>query len=168
MEKSQIWVFMEQRGGVLHEVGLELLGKARELAEVSGSTVAAILLGAEVAPLADRIIHHGADLVLVAEHPALEPYRLLPYTDVLARACREHHPSVLLFGATSMGVELAPRLAAPPQDRPFGPLHRSAVGCQRQPPANGPRLGRRRRRHHPVSGTSPPDGHRDARSDAKV
>ena len=112
MEKSQIWVFMEQRGGVLHEVGLELLGKARELAEVSGSTVAAILLGAEVAPLADRIINHGADLVLVAEHPALEPYRLLPYTDVLAKACREHQPSVLLFGATRLGVELAPRLAA--------------------------------------------------------
>ena len=112
MVKSQIWVFMEQRGGVLHEVGLELLGKARELAEVSGSTVAAILLGAEVAPLADRIINHGADLVLVAEHPALEPYRLLPYTDVLVRACRERRPAVLLFGATSLGVELAPRLAA--------------------------------------------------------
>ena len=112
MEKSQIWVFMEQRGGVLHEVGLELLGKARELAEVSGSAVAAILLGAEVAPLTDRIISHGADLVLVAEHPALEPYRLLPYTDVLAKACRTRHPSVLLFGATRLGVELAPRLAA--------------------------------------------------------
>ena len=112
MVKSQIWVFMEQRGGVLHEVGLELLGKARELAVVSGSSVAAILLGAEVAPLAHRIIAHGADLVLVAEHPALEMYRLLPYTDVLARACREHQPSVLLFGATSLGVELAPRLAA--------------------------------------------------------
>jgi len=112
MEKSQIWVFMEQRGGVLHEAGLELLGKARELAEVSDSTVAAVLLGAAVAPLAGRIIHHGADLVLVAEHPALEPYRLLPYTDVLARACREHRPAVLLLGATRMGVELAPRLAA--------------------------------------------------------
>jgi electron transfer flavoprotein alpha subunit len=112
MEKSQIWVFMEQRGGVLHEVGLELLGKARELAEVSGSTVAAILLGAGVAPLAHRIINHGANLVLVAEHPALETYRLLPYTDVLAKACRKRRPAVLLFGATSLGVELAPRLAA--------------------------------------------------------
>jgi len=112
MKKSQIWVFMEQRGGVLHEVGLELLGKARELAEVSDSTVAAVLLGVAVTPLTGRIIHHGADLVLVAEHPALEPYRLLPYTDVLARACREHRPAVLLLGATRMGVELAPRLAA--------------------------------------------------------
>jgi electron transfer flavoprotein alpha subunit len=103
---------MEQRGGVLHEVGLELLGKARELAGVGDGKVAALLLGAEMAPLADRVIAHGADLVLVAEHPALEPYRLLPYTAVLAQACRERRPDILLFGATAMGMELAPRLAA--------------------------------------------------------
>jgi len=42
----------------------------------------------------------------------LEPYRLLPYTFILAQACREGRPSILLFGATSMGMELAPRLAA--------------------------------------------------------
>ncbi len=112
MEKPLIGVFMEQRGGVLHEVGLELLGKARELAEASGSVVAAMLLGADVAGLADRVIAHGADLVLLAEHAALEPYRLLPYTSVLAKACREYPPSILLFGATAMGMELAPRLAA--------------------------------------------------------
>ncbi len=70
MEKPQIWVFIEQRGGVLHEVGLELLGKARELAEASGGTVAAVLLGANVAPLADRLIAHGADMGLVGDHPA--------------------------------------------------------------------------------------------------
>jgi electron transfer flavoprotein alpha subunit len=112
MEKPQIWVFIEQRGGGLHDVGLELLGKARELAAASGSTVAALLLGADVAPLTGRVIAHGADTVLLAEHPGLEPYRLLPYTAVLAKACREHQPSILLFGATSLGVELAPRLAA--------------------------------------------------------
>lgn len=112
MEKQQIWVFMEQRGGVLHEVGLELLGKARELAEASGSNVAALLLGDKVAGLADRLIAHGADLVLVAEHPLLEPYRLLPYTSIMAQACQEYTPSIMLFGATRMGMELAPRLAA--------------------------------------------------------
>jgi len=112
MEKPQIWVFIEQRGGVLHEVGLELLGKARVLAQASGGTVAALLLGDKVAGFADRLIDHGADLVLLADHPALEPYRLLPYTAVLAQACREHQPSILLLGATSLGLELAPRLAA--------------------------------------------------------
>jgi len=112
MGKPQIWVFMEQRGGVLHEVGLELLGKARELAGAQGGTVAAVLLGDKVARLTDLIIAQGADLVLMAEHPALDPYRLLPYTAVLAQACRERRPSILLFGATAMGMELAPRLAA--------------------------------------------------------
>jgi len=112
MAKSQIWVFMEQRGGVLHDVGLELLGKARELAGEQGGEVAALLLGDEVASRVDQVIASGADLVLVAENPALEPYRLLPYTAVLAQACRQHEPSILLFGATAMGMELAPRLAA--------------------------------------------------------
>ncbi|MFZ5448995.1 MAG: electron transfer flavoprotein subunit alpha/FixB family protein [Thermodesulfobacteriota bacterium] len=112
MEKPQIWVFMEQRDGMLHNVGLELLGKARELAEASGSTVSALLLGANVASLTGLIFSHGADTVLMAEHPQLEPYRLLPYTTLLTKACREHQPSILLFGATSLGMELAPRLAA--------------------------------------------------------
>jgi len=49
---------------------------------------------------------------LLAEHPSLEPYRLLPYTAVLTRACREQRPEVFLFGGTSMGMELAPRVAA--------------------------------------------------------
>jgi len=112
MGKTQIWVFIEQRGGVLQEVGLELLGKARELATASGGTVAGLLLGANVGDLAHRVISHGADMVLMGEHPLLEPYRLLPYTAVLGQACREYHPDILLFGATSLGMELAPRLAA--------------------------------------------------------
>ncbi|MBM4274521.1 MAG: electron transfer flavoprotein subunit alpha/FixB family protein [Deltaproteobacteria bacterium] len=112
MAKPQIWVFMEQRSGALHEVSLELLGKARELAAASGGTVAALVLGADVTGLADTVIAHGADIVLLADHPSLEPYRLLPYTFILAQACREGRPSILLFGATSMGMELAPRLAA--------------------------------------------------------
>ncbi|MFZ5450975.1 MAG: electron transfer flavoprotein subunit alpha/FixB family protein [Thermodesulfobacteriota bacterium] len=112
MEKPQIWVFMEQRRGLLHDVGLELLGKARELAGAQGGEVAALLLGADVSHLTDEVMAHGADLVLVAEDPALEPYRLLPYTAILSQACRQRQPAILLFGATAMGMELAPRLAA--------------------------------------------------------
>jgi electron transfer flavoprotein alpha subunit len=112
MAEPQIWVFIEQRQSVIHEVGLELLGKARELANPAGARVAALLLGDGVLPLADTLISFGADMVLVADHPALEPYRLLPYTQVLAEACRARQPDIMLFGATSLGVELAPRLAA--------------------------------------------------------
>jgi len=112
MGEPQIWVFIEQRRNVVHDVGLELLGKARELADAAGGRVAALLLGDGVLPLADTLISFGADIVLVADHPAMEPYRLLPYTQVLAEACRAHQPDIMLFGATSLGVELAPRLAA--------------------------------------------------------
>jgi len=112
MKKPQIWIIAEQRGGVLHDVGLELLGKARELAEAADGSVAAILLGKDVLPLAETLMRYGADTVLVADHPGLEPYRLLPYTTILAEACRSYQPDIMLFGATSLGVELAPRLAA--------------------------------------------------------
>jgi electron transfer flavoprotein alpha subunit len=112
MEKQHIGVFVEQRGGVLHNVGLELIGKARELADISKGTVSVFLLGRDISALSDDLIALGADAVLLADSPFLEPYRLLSYTSVLAQACKTYHPDILLFGATRMGIELAPRLAA--------------------------------------------------------
>ncbi|MBW1963375.1 MAG: electron transfer flavoprotein subunit alpha/FixB family protein, partial [Deltaproteobacteria bacterium] len=108
MKRQHIGVFIEQRGGVLHDVGLELLGKARELAEVSKGTVSAFVLGRNISALSDDLIARGADTVLLADSSALEPYRLLPYTSVLAQACKTYDPDILLFGATRMGIELAP------------------------------------------------------------
>jgi electron transfer flavoprotein alpha subunit len=112
MDKQHIGVFVEQRGGVLHNVGLELMGKARELADISKGTVSAFLLGRGISAFSDDLIALGADTILLADSPLLEPYRLLSYTSVLARACKIYTPDILLFGATRMGVELAPRLAA--------------------------------------------------------
>ncbi len=109
---SGIWVFAEQRNGELHDVSLELLGKARELAERAGSQVGAILVGHGIRPITQILFSHGADLVLVADDPGLAGYRLIPYTLVIASAVKEHRPEILLMGATSMGVELAPRVAA--------------------------------------------------------
>jgi electron transfer flavoprotein alpha subunit len=112
MRPQHIGVFIEQRGGVLHDVGLELLGKARELIEVSKGTVSAFVLGRDISVHSEDLIARGADTVLLADSSALEPYRLLPYTSVLAQACKTYDPDILLFGATRMGIELAPRLAA--------------------------------------------------------
>ncbi|MFH1349459.1 MAG: electron transfer flavoprotein subunit alpha/FixB family protein [Pseudomonadota bacterium] len=106
------WVFAEQRNGELHEVGLELLGKARELAQKGNSSVTAVLLGHHVTNLAQTLLNQGADLVLVADDPRLEPYRLLPYSILMEDMIREYKPTILLMGATAMGVELAPRVAA--------------------------------------------------------
>lgn len=69
MEKQHIGVFVEQRGGVLHNVGLELIGKARELAEISKGTVSVFLLGREISALSDDLIALGADTVLLADSP---------------------------------------------------------------------------------------------------
>lgn len=111
-EHSGIWAFAEQRSGELHEVSLELLGKARELAEQAKKTVTAVLLGHNVKPLARNLINYGADSVLLADDPRLDTYRLLPYSLVIESVIREYKPQILLMGATAMGVELAPRVAA--------------------------------------------------------
>lgn len=107
-----VWVFAEQRNGELHDVSLELLGKARELADCSASKVVAVLMGYKVRDLTQRLIDHGADLVILADDRCLEIYRLLPYTHIFERLIREQAPDVVLMGATAMGVELAPRIAA--------------------------------------------------------
>ena len=107
-----IWVFAEQRGGDLHEVSLELLGKARELANEGNTEVAAVLLGHAIKQLPEILIRHGADSVLLADDPRLAAYRLIPYSLVIEQLIRTYQPEILLLGATAMGVELAPRVAA--------------------------------------------------------
>jgi electron transfer flavoprotein alpha subunit len=111
-DMNGIWVFTEQRGGELHEVSLELLGKARQLADEAGKTVTAVLLGHDIRPLSQLLLNHGADSVLVGDDPRLKTYRLIPYALAMASLVHAHDPEILLMGATYMGVELAPRVAA--------------------------------------------------------
>lgn len=111
MAKEEIWVFAEQRDGRLQRVALELVGKARALAGTSRPVVA-VLLGSGVEGLAGDLFAAGADEVLVADHPALNSYRTQPYTDVLFPTFKERQPDIVLFGATTLGRDLAPRLAA--------------------------------------------------------
>jgi electron transfer flavoprotein alpha subunit len=109
---SGVWVFAEQRSGELHEVSLELLGKARELADQANQKVIGVLLGHEVKFLAQNLINYGADSVLLADDAHLENYRLLPYALVLQSLIKTYQPEILLMGATALGIELAPRVAA--------------------------------------------------------
>ncbi len=112
-KSADVWVFAEQRDGELHDVSLELLGKASELASQAGGAVVAVLMGHQVREqLAQILVNHGAHRVFVADDPRLEQYRLLPYTHVLESLIRKHEPGTVLMGATAMGVELAPRVAA--------------------------------------------------------
>jgi electron transfer flavoprotein alpha subunit len=107
-----VWVFVEQEQGEIAPVSLELLGRARELADDLDSSVFALLLGHDVAGLSQKVIHHGADQVLLADHPELESYRTLPYARIAIGLVEERQPYIFLLGATPIGRDLAPRIAS--------------------------------------------------------
>jgi electron transfer flavoprotein alpha subunit len=117
-ENRNVWVFVEQEENRVAEVSLELLGIAYELADqlkasgTADSQVWALLCGHQVAELPQQLIEYGADYVLVAEHPELEEYRTLPYSRVVVEQVRKWQPYILLFGATPLGRDLAPRVAS--------------------------------------------------------
>ncbi|RPI77749.1 MAG: electron transfer flavoprotein subunit alpha/FixB family protein [Desulfobacteraceae bacterium] len=106
-----VWVFAEQRSGRLQSVGLELLGKARELAGILNQDVAAVLIGHRVSKLSDTLIQHGADQIYVVEDPALQDYRANAYTQVIEELVGKYKPNILLMGATHIGRDLAPRVS---------------------------------------------------------
>ena len=106
-----IWVMAEVEDGVLTPVSLEMVGKARELAAALGAYVQAVLLGENLESLAQALIHHGADGVYLADDPRLAEYHLETHAEVLSDLFQEKKPEIILFGATELGQELAPRLA---------------------------------------------------------
>ena len=107
-----VWVFAEQRNGELQKVSLEILGEGRRLADELGVNLTAVLLGNNVSALADILGEHGADEVLVAEHELLEKYTTDGYTKVICELANERKPGILFIGATFIGRDLGPRVAA--------------------------------------------------------
>ncbi len=108
---GDVWVFAEQEDGALHTVSLELLAKARRLAEPLSAPVGAVLLGDNARSLSSALIAHGADRVYLIESPVLADFRPVPYKTAITAAIRQHRPQIVLFGATPLGRELAPRVA---------------------------------------------------------
>ena len=109
---KDIFVFVEQRDGTLQNVGYELLGEARSLAQDLNQQVVAVLLGDKISDHAEELIQYGADNVLVVEDPILGEYMSEPYVKALAAVIRAGNPEIMLIGATSIGRDLAPRLSA--------------------------------------------------------
>lgn len=108
---SGLWVYLEQERGRLESVALELLGKGRELAAERRTALTGLLLGHEVHDAARVAIAHGADHVVVADHPLLTTYTTDAYTKVTARLILDGKPETLLLAATPNGRDLAGRLA---------------------------------------------------------
>ena len=107
-----VWVFAEQREGQLQKVSLELLGEGRRVADKLGVKLTALLLGHNVEGLAKTLGEHGADEVLVADDKNLEHYTTDAYTKVICDLANERKPGILFVGATFIGRDLGPRIAA--------------------------------------------------------
>ena len=115
MDKAQyknVYVFVEQREGVIQNVGLELLGKARELADALNEKVYAMLLGHDLTTQAQECIAYGADTVLRVDAPELATYVTEPYAQAIYQIIRDNKPSIVLIGATTIGRDPGPRLSA--------------------------------------------------------
>ena len=115
MDKAQyknVYVFVEQREGVIQNVGLVLLGKARELADALNEKVYAMLLGHDLTTQAQECIAYGADTVLRVDAPELATYVTEPYAQAIYQIIRDNKPSIVLIGATTIGRDLGPRLSA--------------------------------------------------------
>ncbi|NSB15421.1 electron transfer flavoprotein subunit alpha/FixB family protein [Clostridium beijerinckii] len=107
-----VWVFAEQREGELQKVSLELLGEGRRIADELGVNLTALLLGSNIEGLAKTLAEHGADEVLVADDKNLEHYTTDAYTKVICDLANERKPGILFVGATFIGRDLGPRIAA--------------------------------------------------------
>ncbi len=111
---KDVWVYAEQRGGKLMNVALELIGEgnrlAREIGE--GTKIYALLVGNNIGHLAKECYEYGADGVYIIENPLLENYTTDGYTKVIVDVIQEYKPEIVLYGATHIGRDLAPRVAA--------------------------------------------------------
>jgi electron transfer flavoprotein alpha subunit len=110
--EGEVWVFAEQHGGKLEDTPVELMSKARHLADTLNVKLAVAVLGDNVKGLAEQLIHYGADKVYLAEHALLGDYQTNSYAKVMYDLIHKHKPQIVLYGATIAGRDLAPRIAS--------------------------------------------------------
>lgn len=110
--KNEVWVFIEQRDGKPADVSFELLCKGLKLSDAMKGKLKAIVIGDNVNEIVEQTFTYGADETIVIEHPSLKHYQTLPYSRILNELIKEHVPRIVLFGATVIGRDLAPRVAS--------------------------------------------------------
>jgi len=109
---NEVWVFIEQRNGKPADVSFELLCKGRKLAEQLGGPLKAVVIGDNVKDIAEKTFVYGATEALLIQHKDLKHYRNAPYSRILNGLISQHSPRIVLFGATVIGRDLAPRVAS--------------------------------------------------------
>jgi len=110
--KGEVWVYAESTDRALHEVSLEILSKGREIADKTKGSLSTVLMGKGLIDLAQELVDFGTDRVYLLEPPDSNLYPDREMVEVLAGLVREYDPDIFLLGATSIGTELAPKLAA--------------------------------------------------------
>jgi len=107
-----ICVYADCSGGTIHRVTFELIGKAKELAQVTGHPVYALAIGYGLSECTEKLQHYGVDKVFVYDHKTFAEFRIEPYTAAFSDFIEKEKPSSILVGATNLGRQLAPRVAA--------------------------------------------------------
>lgn len=109
---NNIFVYCETEGTKVADVSLELLTKGRVLADELGCGLEAIVIGSGLAGVEKELAKYGADTVYIADDKSLAPYRTLPHSAIVCGVFEEEKPQIALFGATSIGRDLAPRVSS--------------------------------------------------------
>ncbi len=112
MQSKDVWVFVEQRDGKIADVSYELMSKGRKLAEKLQGALKAVLIGDKVSGMAEELFRYGVKEAFIAEHPELKFYKTMPYSRIMNELIRERKPRIVLYGATFVGRDLAPRVAS--------------------------------------------------------
>ena len=107
-----VWVFAEQHKGDVASVALELLGEGRKLADKRKTKLSAVFIGHNIKSKAKDLIAHGADLVYLADDPALKDFNDDSYAAILTTLARKHKPEIILAGATAIGRSFFPKVAS--------------------------------------------------------
>lgn len=107
-----ILVFTEERNGDLTKSAREVLTAGYSLAQESGTSLSAVLVGSDISSLTSNIEQFGVSTIYVADHSDLKSYSALGFAEVISSAIEKAAPAVVLFAADSMGRDLAPIVAA--------------------------------------------------------
>jgi len=108
---KDVWVFCEQKKGVIQSISFELLGEGKILAKKLGVKLCAVILGSGIESKIEELSSRGADKIYIVDHPALKSYQDDPYTEVLVKLVEEYKPEIILCGATVIGRSLVSRVA---------------------------------------------------------
>jgi electron transfer flavoprotein alpha subunit len=107
-----VWVIAEERDGEIRKITYEMISEGRRLADALGQELTTILLGSNIKEKAADFGQYGADKVLVADDPRLDPYTTDAYVSVISELVKANEPAVLLMGASVQGKDLSGRLSA--------------------------------------------------------